>query len=168
MVDGELCVTGPLLFDGYFNDPTATAEALIDGWYRTGDLAEIDNEGFVSIVGRVADVIRTGGEWVSPSQVEHVLCSHPAVADLAVVGIPDTGWGEMVAVAVVPADPASPPTLQELLEDRAGALAKHKRPRRLVVVGEIPRTAATGQVRRAELVASVAGLEQHPAHQDRG
>lgn len=155
LVDGELCVSGPLLFDGYFDDPQATAEALVDGWYHTGDLAEIDGEGFVSIVGRVADVIRTGGEWVSPSQVEAVLQNHPAVADLAVIGVPDTDWGELVTVVVVPADPASPPSLQELLNDRKGALAKYKQPRRIVVVNKIPRTPATGQIRRRDLVAAI-------------
>lgn len=152
---GELCATGPLLFDGYFDDPEATAAALDHGWYRTGDLAEIDDEGYVTIVGRVRDVIRTGGEWVSPVQVEGVLRDHPGVADLAVVGVPDEQWGEVVTVAVVPVDPAAPPTLEGLLTRAGDRLARHKRPRRLVVVDAIPRTPATGQVRRRDLVARI-------------
>ncbi len=150
---GELCVSGALLMDGYFDDPAATDEALVDGWYHTGDLAEIDPEGYVTIVGRAKDVIRTGGEWVSPAQVETVLRHHPGVADLAVVGLPDDAWGEIVVVAVVPTDPARPPTLDELVELARHELARHKQPRRVEVVDSIPRTEATGQVRRRDLVA---------------
>src|SRR6185437_2489778 len=82
-VTGELWVRGPLLFDGYYDDPVATAEAVVDGWYRTGDLAEVDDEGYLTIVGRARDVIRTGGETVSPLEVEQVLTMHPQVADVA-------------------------------------------------------------------------------------
>ncbi len=153
--DGELCVSGPLLMDEYFDDRAATDEALVDGWYRTGDLAEIDDEGYVTIVGRAKDVIRTGGEWVSPAQVEAVLRRHPGVADLAVVGLPDEAWGEVVTVAVVTADPARPPTLDELVALCRGQLARHKQPRRAVIVDSIPRTTATGQVRRRDLVAQL-------------
>src|SRR5205814_4668060 len=87
--DGELWARGPLLFDGYFEDEAATAEVLVDGWYRTGDLAEVDAEGYLTVVGRAGDVIRTGAEAVAPSEVEAVLATHPAVADVAVVGVPD-------------------------------------------------------------------------------
>ena len=71
--DGELWVRGPLLFDGYLGDDDATAESLVDGWYRTGDLADIDSDGYLTIAGRVRDVIRTGGETVSPPEVEAAL-----------------------------------------------------------------------------------------------
>ena len=99
---GELWATSAVLFDGYLNQPDATAEVLVDGWYRTGDLAEVDDEGFWSIVGRARDIVRTGGETVAPSEVEAVLAGHPALADVAVVGIPDDRWGEVVcAVAVL-------------------------------------------------------------------
>ena len=99
---GELWARNPVLFDGYLNQPEATAEVLVDGWYRTGDLAEVDDEGFWSIVGRARDIIRTGGETVAPAEVELALAAHPALADVAVVGIPDDRWGEVVcAVAVV-------------------------------------------------------------------
>ena len=91
--DGELWVKSPVLFDGYLDDPDATAACLVDGWYRTGDLAEEDDEGYLSIVGRTGDLIRTGGEAVVPAEVEAVLAGLPSVAEVAVVGVPDPTWG---------------------------------------------------------------------------
>jgi acyl-CoA synthetase (AMP-forming)/AMP-acid ligase II len=145
---GEVWVRGPLLFDGYWDDAEATAEAVVDGWYRTGDLAEMDDAGYLTIVGRARDVIRTGGETVSPLEVEQVLAMHPQVADVAVVGLPDTQWGEVVCAVVVPPAGAAPPELDELQTHCAGHLARFKHPRRLVVVDSLPRTASTNQVQR--------------------
>jgi fatty-acyl-CoA synthase len=145
---GEVWVRGPLLFDGYFADPDATAEAVVDGWYRTGDLAEVDGEGYLTIVGRARDVIRTGGETVSPLEVEQVLAEHPQVADVAVVGLADVQWGEVVCAVVVPTEAAAPPGLAELQAHCAGRLARFKQPRRLAVVDSLPRTASTNQVQR--------------------
>src|SRR5207253_2862152 len=82
----------PFLMDGYFEDEEATAAALVDGWYHTGDLGGFDEDGYLSIVGRRRDVIRTGGETVAPPEVEAALADHPAVADVAVVGLPDPAW----------------------------------------------------------------------------
>ncbi len=144
---GELWARGPLLFDGYLDDPDATAQALVDGWYRTGDLAMADDEGYLSIVGRVSEVIRTGGESVPPTEVEAVLAGCPGVADVAVVGVADTDWGEIVCACVVPA-PGHSPTLESLRDHCQGRLASFKHPRRLVLVESIPRTASTGQVQR--------------------
>jgi acyl-CoA synthetase (AMP-forming)/AMP-acid ligase II len=149
---GELWVRGPLLFDGYFDDPEATAEVLVDGWYRTGDLADVDEDGYLSIVGRAHDVIRTGGETVAPAEVELVLADHPAVADVAVLGLADAEWGEVVCAAIVPAEPASAPTLEDLRAHCAGRLAAHKHPRRVAVLETIPRTSPTNQVQRRLLV----------------
>jgi acyl-CoA synthetase (AMP-forming)/AMP-acid ligase II len=151
--DGELCVRGPLLFDGYFGDDAATATALRDGWYRTGDLAERDAEGYLTITGRVGEVIRTGGESVAPAEVEAALLDHPAVADAAVVGVPDDDWGEVVC-AVVVQDPKAeaPPALDELRAFLDGRVAPFKQPRRLVMADHIPRTASTLQVQRRLLV----------------
>jgi fatty-acyl-CoA synthase len=150
---GELQVCGPLLFDGYFDNPEATAEAFTeDGWFRTGDVAAIDDEGFLSIVGRVRDVIRTGGESVAPTEVEAVFADHPAVVDVAVIGVPDAQWGEVVCVVVSPTDADAPPSLDELLEHCGERLAKFKRPRRIEYVDHIPRTPATNQVQRRLLI----------------
>lgn len=157
---GELWARNAVLFDGYLGLPEATAEVLVDGWYRTGDLAEVDDEGYWSIVGRARDVIRTGGETVAPAEVEQVLAGHPALADVAVVGVPDDRWGETVCAVVVPANgeagagtgAGGVPSLDELRDWCDGRLATFKRPRRLVVTAEIPRTAATRQVQRRALV----------------
>jgi len=149
---GRLWVRGPLLFDGYLDDAESTAEALVDDWYDTGDLAELDDEGFVTIIGRAREVIRTGGETVAPQEVEAVLRPLPALADVAVVGLPDLEWGEVVCAVVVlaPGEPA--PGVADLRAACSGKLATYKHPRRVAVVEDIPRTAATGQVQRRLLV----------------
>lgn len=154
---GELCVRTPQMFDRYHGDPDATAAALDDGWYRTGDLAEVDADGYYRIVGRARDIIRTGGETVSPVEVEAVLSTCPGVADAAVVGIPDPRWGEIVCAVVVCADGAAP-TLDELRSACDGRLAPFKLPRRLHLVDEIPRTGSTLQVQRPALVDLVLAL----------
>jgi acyl-CoA synthetase (AMP-forming)/AMP-acid ligase II len=161
--DGQLLVRGPLLFDGYLDDAAATASALAGGWYATGDLAEVDDEGFVSIVGRVGEVIRTGGEAVAPAEVEGVLATHPHVSDVAVVGLPDEQWGEVVCAVVVPEPGGAPPHLAELRALCSGALAPFKHPRELVVVDRIPRTPATGQVQRRLLVERLSGSVPAPS-----
>jgi acyl-CoA synthetase (AMP-forming)/AMP-acid ligase II len=150
--DGELLVSSPFLFEGYFRNPAATAAALDDGWYRTGELAEIDGEGYVSIVGRASDMIRTGGETVAPSEVDAVVQDHPSVVDGAVAGVPHDDWGEVVTAFVVLRG-GSTLTLHELQRHCDGRLARFKVPRRLVVVEAIPRTGATRQVQRRHLVA---------------
>jgi len=149
--DGELWVDSPFLFDGYFKNPSATAAAFADRWYRTGELAEIDEDGFVSILGRRSDMIRSGGEWISPAEVDTVLLEHPAVADGATVGVPDDSWGEIVTAFVV-VRPGASLTMEELREHCSRHLARYKVPRRLVVVDEIPRTGATRQVQRRHLL----------------
>lgn len=149
--DGGLEVTGPLLFDGYFEDREATDAARVDGWYRTGDLAEIDADGFLTITGRAHATIRSGGETVAPMEVEAVLRDHPDIVDVAVLGLPDADYGEVVCAVVVTDDGAAP-TLDGIREFAAAALAGYKLPRRLARVDVIPRTPATGQVQRHLLI----------------
>jgi acyl-CoA synthetase (AMP-forming)/AMP-acid ligase II len=153
--NGELWTRGPMLTGGYFDDPEATAAAVVDGWFRTGDLAEIDGEGYLSIIGRARDVIRSGGESVAPREVEEALAAHPALADLAVVGMPDVAWGEVVCAVVVLRPGFDPPTVDELRDRCAPSLAAYKHPRRVEVVDEIPRTVSNGKTRRALLVAQL-------------
>ena len=148
---GEVCVRSPFLMDGYFDDPDATAEALAGGWYHTGDLGAIDADGYVAIVGRARDVIRTGGETVAPPEVEAVLGTHPDVTEVAVVGVPDMEWGEIVT-AVVVVQPGATLTVEALRAHCEGRLAAFKQPRRLAVVDALPRTAATGQIQRPLIV----------------
>jgi acyl-CoA synthetase (AMP-forming)/AMP-acid ligase II len=151
--EGEVCLRSELLMDGYFDDPDATAAALdSDGWYHSGDLGVLDDEGFLSIVGRARDVLRTGGETVAPAEVEAVLAAHPAIAEVAVVGVPDPRWGEVVCAVVVTAPGMPPPTVDELRTHCDGRLAAFKHPRRVEVADALPRTAATGQVQRTLLV----------------
>lgn len=153
---GEIRLRSPYAMDGYFENPAATNAALVDGWYCTGDLGVLDDEGYLSIVGRVKELIRTGGESVAPAEVEEVLSSHPALAAVAVVGIPDVEWGEVVC-AVVVLRPGASVTLAQLQEHCAASLATFEKPRRLECVDALPRTTATGQVQRTLLVEQIIG-----------
>ncbi|MEX2268328.1 MAG: AMP-binding protein [Acidimicrobiia bacterium] len=157
--EGEVCVYSELLMDEYFEQPDATAEALrpLDPggpfWYHTGDLGALDDEGYLSIVGRARDLLRTGGETVAPGEVETVLADHPAVAEVAVIGIPDSDWGEVVcAVIVARVGHESSVDVDALRAHCEGRLAGFKHPRRVELVNELPRTAATGQIQRTLLV----------------
>ncbi len=149
--DGEITVKSPFLMTEYFDNPEASADALRDGWYQSGDLGVFDDEGYLSIVGRKKEIIRTGGESVSPSEVEAVLGKLPGIREVAVVGLPDPGWGEVVCAAVV-AEAGQEIALEALQAQCEGQLASFKKPRRLVHVDALPRTAATGQVQRTLLV----------------
>jgi acyl-CoA synthetase (AMP-forming)/AMP-acid ligase II len=149
---GEVCVRNPFLMDGYFDNPEATAEALQDGWYHTGDLGAFDADGYLSIVGRARDVIRSGGETISPVEIEQVLASHPDFAEVAVVGVPDAKWGEIVTACVVVRAGADAPDVDALRAWCADRLAPFKHPRRVVVLDALPRTPATGQVQRTLIV----------------
>jgi acyl-CoA synthetase (AMP-forming)/AMP-acid ligase II len=149
--DGELLVRNPVLMNGYFRDPEATAAALVDGWFHTGDLAERDDEGYYSIVGRAKEVIRTGGETVAPVEVDNVVLSIPGVLDAGVAGVPDDDWGELVTAFVV-LQPGWSLDLATVRRHCAGRLASYKHPRRLVVVDALPRTGATHQIQRRVLV----------------
>ena len=150
---GEVCLRSPFLMDGYFDAPEATAEVLHDGWYHTGDLGVLDDDGFLSIVGRARDVIRTGGETVAPTEVEQVLAGHPAIAEVAVVGMPDAAVGRGGHRGRRrPCRGEEPvPDVDAVRAFCAGRLAPFKHPRRVEVVAR-PRTAATGQVQRTLIV----------------
>jgi len=148
---GELLLATDRVMSGYFELPDETAAVLDDGWYRTGDLAEVDDEGYVSIVGRRKEVIRTGGETVAPAEVEAVIASHPSLLEAAVIGLPDPQWGEVVCAVVVVRPSYDAPTVAELRDHIGARLASFKHPRRVVTVDQLPRTAATGQVQRARL-----------------
>ena len=149
--DSEVCLKSEHVMDGYFDQPDATADALRDGWYHTGDLGSLDDEGYLSIVGRARGVIRTGGETVAPAEVEAVLADHPAVAEVAVVGLPDPRWGEVVCAVVVAAYGGAVDA-DDLRVHCEGRLAPFKRPRRIEIAEALPRTPATGQIQRTLLV----------------
>jgi acyl-CoA synthetase (AMP-forming)/AMP-acid ligase II len=136
---------------GYWDDPTLTASALTDdGWYRTGDFVEIDDGGYVRVLGRLSDTIIRAGANVSPAEVEAVLITHPQVAEAGVVGLPDAVAGEQVVAAVVARPGVAAIDLVALQSHCASRLASFKRPR-IVVVDDLPRSPTTGKVNRREL-----------------
>ncbi len=146
---GELVVRGPQVTMGYWNNPTATEEAFAGGWFHSGDLARKDAEGNHYIVDRMKDMILTGGENVYSREVEEVLYEVPAVAEAAVVGVPDEVWGEKV-VAFLQLREGQTVTEQEVIEHCRRNLASYKKPSRVVFVPELPRNAA-GKILKREL-----------------
>jgi fatty-acyl-CoA synthase len=152
--EGELLVRGPNVFAGYWRNEEATRAAFTeDGWLRTGDVAERDEEGFYRIAGRLKDMYISGGENVYPAEVEGVLHEHPAVADAAVVGVPDERWGETGLAFVVLADRAET-SAEELLAHCRARLAKFKVPREVRFVGSLPRS-GMDKVQKSELLKEV-------------
>ncbi|MFF7173552.1 acyl-CoA synthetase [Streptomyces pseudovenezuelae] len=138
---GEIQVRGPNLFTEYLNRPDATAAAFTaDGWFRTGDMAVRDGDGYVRIVGRKAtDLIKSGGYKIGAGEIENALLEHPGVREAAVTGEPDPDLGERIVAWVVPADPQSPPSLEDLADHVARRLAPHKRPRVVHHLAALPR-----------------------------
>jgi malonyl-CoA/methylmalonyl-CoA synthetase len=146
--EGEIQVRGPNVFAGYWEQSQATAESFTDGWFRTGDLARLDPDGYLHILGRTKELIISGGLNVYPREVEDVLLDHPDVAEVAVVGTPSDEWGELVTAYVVPT--GDNPTADRLLTFAAERLAAFKRPRLLHFVDSLPRN-ALGKVLKHEL-----------------
>jgi malonyl-CoA/methylmalonyl-CoA synthetase len=148
---GEIQLRGPNVFAGYRGRPEATAAAFTaDGWFRTGDIGEHDPDGYLRLVGRARELIITGGLNVYPREVEDVLLEHPAVGEVAVAGLPDAEWGEVVAAWVVPSPAGARPSPDELTGFAAERLARFKCPRRVLFVDALPRN-ALGKVLRHEL-----------------
>ena len=154
---GELSFRSPQVVKGYWNNPTATKESFVDGWFHTGDLGYLDADGYLYVVDRLKDVVIRGGENVYCAEVEAVLAEHPGVEDVAVIGLEDETLGERVC-AVVVARPGSDVRLAELREFTAAKLAAFKRPEALWLTDELPRT-ATEKVSKQELRARVPGPE---------
>ncbi|WP_053656540.1 acyl-CoA synthetase [Streptomyces sp. MMG1121] len=151
---GEIQVRGPNLFTGYLNRPDATAAAFTaDGWFRTGDMAVRESDGYVRIVGRKAtDLIKSGGYKIGAGEIENALLEHPGVREAAVTGEPDPDLGERIVAWIVPADPQSPPTVEELADHVARRLAPHKRPRVVRHLTALPRN-DMGKIMKRALVA---------------
>ena len=146
---GEIVVHGPITMLGYWNNPEATAQTLRGDWLRTGDLATRDAEGFLTLVGRARHMYISGGENVYPAEIERVYAEHPAVREIAVVGVPDPKWGEVGCAYVVPAEGARIDS-EALREWGSQRLARFKLPKRFVEVAELPRT-ETGKVQKHRL-----------------
>ena len=146
---GEIEVRGPHVFSGYWQRPEATREAFdADGWwFRTGDLGLRDTDGYFQITGRARELIISGGFNVYPREVEEVLATHPGVAEVAVLGLPDPDFGEQVVAVVVPAAGPPAPDAQALVDWCKDRLASFKKPRRVVFVDALPRN-ALGKVQK--------------------
>jgi fatty-acyl-CoA synthase len=156
---GEICTRGYLVMDGYLGDPEATAAAIDpDGWLHTGDLGSMDERGYCRIAGRIKEMIIRGGENIYPAEIEAVLLSHPGVAEVAVVGVPDRFWGEVVGAAIRAAGPVLPAETElaqdELAEYCRARLAAYKTPVRWLFTDGFPLT-STGKVRKDVLSAQL-------------
>ncbi|MFE4539978.1 long-chain fatty acid--CoA ligase [Streptomyces scopuliridis] len=138
---GELLVEGPTVVSGYWGLPDATAASFSDGWFHSGDVAVRDDDGYLTIVDRLKDMIISGGENIYPTEVENLLFEHPAVEDCAVIGVPDRTWGE-VARAVVVRVPGAEATAEDILAFLTGRLAGYKIPKTVVFTDELPRSGA--------------------------
>ncbi|MCU1355009.1 MAG: acyl-CoA synthetase (AMP-forming)/AMP-acid ligase [Acidimicrobiales bacterium] len=147
--EGEILARGNHVLEGYWEQPDATAEAIVDGWFRTGDGGTIDDEGYLAISDRKKDVIISGGENVSSIETEDALFSHPAVAEVAVIGVPDEKWGELILALVVLA-PGASATDDELRDHCRTKLAGYKVPKRIEFRDELART-ATGKLQKFKL-----------------
>jgi malonyl-CoA/methylmalonyl-CoA synthetase len=146
---GELLLRGPQVFTGYWDRPDATAEAFVDGWFRTGDVAELTADGYRLLGRSSVDILKSGGEKVSALEIEAEYRTHPAVADCAVVGLPDPEWGDRVAMAFVASDDAAT-TAEELRAWGKARLAPAKVPVRYLLVADLPRN-AMGKVVKPEV-----------------
>jgi acyl-CoA synthetase (AMP-forming)/AMP-acid ligase II len=152
---GEVLIRGGNVMAGYWRDDAATRAALRDGWLHTGDIGEFDDGGNLHIVGRIKDVIRSGSSTIVPKEVEDVIAQHPAVAEVAVIGLPDAEWGEAVTAFVV-TKPGASVAEGDLVEHCRARLAGYKKPRAIRFVASLPRS-HYGKVLRAQLIAEATG-----------
>jgi len=148
---GELCTRGYSVMRGYWEEPDKTAQAIdVDGWMHTGDIAVMDEDGYVNITGRIKDMVIRGGENIYPREIEEFLYSHPDILDAQVIGVPDPTYGEELVAWIRLRPGAEPLTIEALREFCTGRLAHYKVPRYLKLVDEFPMT-VTGKVRKVEM-----------------
>jgi acyl-CoA synthetase (AMP-forming)/AMP-acid ligase II len=150
---GEVCIMGPNVITGYENNPEVNATAFFDGWFRTGDQGFLDAEGYLTLSGRLKEMINRGGEKISPREIDEVLLTHPAVGEAVAFGVPHKTWGEEVAAAVVVTENVTEADLLAYCKER---LADFKRPKKIHITQTIPRT-ATGKIQRRVVAEAFAG-----------
>jgi long-chain acyl-CoA synthetase len=158
---GQVIVRGPTLLTEYYNMPERTATSVRDGWYFTGDAGFLDEDGFLTVLGRMDYTIKSGGENVHPMEIENLLFKHPGIADAAVIGLPSRKWGEAVCAAVVRKDPRLTAEALESFCLASDDLANFKRPRHYFFLDRIPSN-STGKVERAKLKAELMTLLENP------
>jgi acyl-CoA synthetase (AMP-forming)/AMP-acid ligase II len=144
---GEIAVRSEFTMQAYWRNPEETARTKRDGWVHTGDLGVFDAEGFLSIVGRRKEVIRSGGENIFPVEIERLLMRHPQIREVSVVGVPDDQWGEAAAAAIVLREGAAL-NADDVIAYLRQHLAAYKKPRHVYFLPELPRTAASQQVHK--------------------
>jgi acyl-CoA synthetase (AMP-forming)/AMP-acid ligase II len=151
---GEVVIRGASVVSGYENNPEANATSFTNGWFRTGDQGIVDKAGYLTLIGRLKEMINRGGEKISPPELDEVLLAHPAIAEAVCFGVPHSTWGEEVAAAVTlkPDVSATEAELQAFCKER---LAEFKRPKKIHIVETIPRT-ATGKIQRRIVAAAFA------------
>ncbi|HLG84060.1 MAG TPA: acyl-CoA synthetase [Bradyrhizobium sp.] len=137
---GEICVIGPAVFAGYYNNPEANAKAFRDGWFRTGDLGHMDEEGFVYITGRASDMYISGGSNIYPREIEEKILTHPAIGEVAVLGVPDPVWGEVGVAVCVAREGASPLSEAEMAAFLGPKLPRYKMPKRFFFWEALPKS----------------------------
>jgi fatty-acyl-CoA synthase len=137
---GEICVIGPAVFAGYYDNPEANAKAFRDGWFRTGDLGHMDAEGFVYITGRASDMYISGGSNIYPREVEEKILTHPGIGEVAVLGVPDPVWGEVGVAVCVPRDGAGEVSELELATFLAAKVPRYKMPKRFFFWEALPKS----------------------------
>jgi fatty-acyl-CoA synthase len=137
---GEICVIGPAVFAGYYDNPEANAKAFRDGWFRTGDLGHIDEEGFVYITGRASDMYISGGSNIYPREVEEKILTHPAVGEVAVLGVPDPVWGEIGVAVCVAREGVTAPSESDMTGFLATKLPRYKMPKRFFFWDALPKS----------------------------
>jgi len=137
---GEICVIGPAVFAGYYDNPEANAKAFRDGWFRTGDLGHVDAEGFVYITGRASDMYISGGSNIYPREIEEKILTHPAVGEVAVLGVPDKMWGEVGVAVCVPREGAKPVSEAEMAAFLSPKVPRYKMPKRFFFWDALPKS----------------------------
>lgn len=147
---GEIVYRGPTVLQEYWRKPEATAEAFSGGWFHSGDLCRMDEDGFIYVVDRKKDMIISGGENIYCAEVEAVIDAHPKVKEVALIGVPHDKWVETPRAVIVPADPADPPSEEEIIAFAKERLASYKKPTSVVIVDELPRN-ASGKVLKTVL-----------------
>ena len=153
---GEVVIQGANVVSGYENNPEANASSFTNGWFRTGDQGFLDADGYLTLTGRIKELINRGGEKIAPREIDEVLLRHPAVSEAVAFGVPHASWGEEVAAAVVLREPQSESVILAYCREH---LAEFKCPKKLYIVETIPRT-ATGKIQRGAVAATLAGAKR--------